>query len=168
MMGTKPDEMIRTPMQWSGEVNAGFTVGAPWEPLNSDFDITNVEWENSDPDSLLSFYKKMIRIRLKSPALEIGGYVKITAQDSSIYAVYRSFMNENVISIINLTNHEIKSPFFSIEDTNMSGSYSATDLISGIQYLPLMAEANGKVSNYLPIGTLPANARLVLYLSPQK
>ena len=37
MTGEKPDEQIRTPMQWSAEGNAGFTTGSPWEPVNGDY-----------------------------------------------------------------------------------------------------------------------------------
>ncbi len=33
----------RTPMQWSGEVNAGFTAGTPWLPVNSDYNSRNVK-----------------------------------------------------------------------------------------------------------------------------
>ena len=37
MSGAKPDEQIRTPMQWSSEEGAGFTSGIPWEAINSDY-----------------------------------------------------------------------------------------------------------------------------------
>ena len=42
MLGVKPDEKIRTPMQWSGERSAGFTTGSPWQPVNRDYEEVNV------------------------------------------------------------------------------------------------------------------------------
>jgi len=42
MTGEKPDEMIRTPMQWSGEAKAGFTTGRTWELVNRDYQEKNV------------------------------------------------------------------------------------------------------------------------------
>src|SRR4029453_17385752 len=56
MTGRKPDEYIRTPMQWSGEANAGFTTGTPWITTTVDSQV-NVAAEEKDPNSLLSLYR---------------------------------------------------------------------------------------------------------------
>ena len=61
MLGQKPDEQIRAPMQWSGDKNGGFTTGTPWEPLQPDFAIgKNVAAETADAQSLLSHYRALI------------------------------------------------------------------------------------------------------------
>lgn len=53
----------RTPMQWTGEKNAGFTAGTPWLRVNSNYTAINVEKETIDPNSVLNFYKKLIALR---------------------------------------------------------------------------------------------------------
>ena len=53
----------RTPMQWAGEENAGFTAGTPWLRVNSNYTAINVEKETIDPNSVLNFYKKLIALR---------------------------------------------------------------------------------------------------------
>jgi glycosidase len=63
MSGSKPDELIRTPMQWTGEHGAGFTTGTPWEPVNNDFDVINVAKQTGDSSSLLEYYRSLIHLR---------------------------------------------------------------------------------------------------------
>ena len=53
----------RTPMQRTGEENAGFTAGTPWLRVNSNYTAINVEKETIDPNSVLNFYKKLIALR---------------------------------------------------------------------------------------------------------
>lgn len=53
----------RTPMQWTGEENSGFTAGTPWLRVNSNYTAINVEKETIDPNSVLNFYKKLIALR---------------------------------------------------------------------------------------------------------
>lgn len=53
----------RTPMQWTGEENAGFTAGTPWLRVNSNYTAINVEKETIDLNSVLNFYKKLIALR---------------------------------------------------------------------------------------------------------
>ena len=52
----------RTPMQWTGEENAGFTAGTPWLRVNSNYTAI-MEKETIDPNSVLNFYKKLIALR---------------------------------------------------------------------------------------------------------
>ena len=56
----------RTPVQWTSEKNAGFTEGTPWLMVNPNYTSINVESQEKDPDSVLSFYKKLIALR-KNP-----------------------------------------------------------------------------------------------------
>ena len=79
MTGAKPDEMIRTPMQWSAAANAGFTTGTPWELLNPDYARgVNVAAQIEDPISLLSYYRTLIQLRNSHPALQTGGVTPLT------------------------------------------------------------------------------------------
>ncbi len=53
----------RTPMQWSCAPHAGFTTGTPWLAVNPNYTEINAEAQMNDPDSVRSFYKKLIALR---------------------------------------------------------------------------------------------------------
>ena len=53
----------RTPFQWDDSENAGFTTGKPWLTLNPNYKEINAKSQVNDPDSLFSYYKKLIRLR---------------------------------------------------------------------------------------------------------
>jgi alpha-glucosidase len=55
-------DRYRHPMQWDPTPTGGFTAGAPWLSL-VDPDLRNVEYQRSDPGSLLNLYRRLIRLR---------------------------------------------------------------------------------------------------------
>ena len=77
-LGRDPE---RTPMQWDDSTNAGFTSGKPWLPLATDAKQTNVANERSQPNSLLSFYQRLIALRRKELALNVGSYKELFSSD---------------------------------------------------------------------------------------
>ena len=82
----------RTPMQWNADTDAGFsTAKKPWVPVAPDYKTVNVSAEERQPNSLLSYYKTLIRLRKSNPQLRDGDF--ITVDDS----------NENVLSFIRKT-----------------------------------------------------------------
>jgi alpha-glucosidase len=94
----------RTPMHWDGTSNAGFTKGTPWIKINENYRKINVEIESKHEDSILNFYKKMIKIRKANLALVYGKYQLILEQDEDIYAYTRTLDHEKYIVITNLSN----------------------------------------------------------------
>ena len=70
---------VRTPMPWSSDVNAGFTQGRPWLPLNADADVLNVAAQAADPQSMLSLHRALIRLRRNTEALVSGGLKLLSA-----------------------------------------------------------------------------------------
>ncbi len=64
----------RTPMPWDKSPQAGFTNGTPWLPLSQDWQTTNVGCEAHNPGSMLSLYKRLIRMKKRSMALTVGTY----------------------------------------------------------------------------------------------
>ena len=64
----------RTPMPWDDSPQAGFTTGRPWLPLSHAWRQTNVAGEQHDPASILSLYKRLIRMKKGSNALTVGTY----------------------------------------------------------------------------------------------
>jgi oligo-1,6-glucosidase len=73
----------RTPVQWSGEEGAGFTGGAPWLGINGNYRRINYEAQKGDPDSVLSFYKQLIRARASSELLRRGDFAPLFARGAS-------------------------------------------------------------------------------------
>ncbi len=63
MTGNKPDELLRTPMQWTGEVKTGFTTGVSWQPANASFKSINVAAQDEDKLSLLNHYRSLVHLR---------------------------------------------------------------------------------------------------------
>ena len=82
----------RTPMQWSAGANAGFTDGTPWLKVNPNYTSINVEAQMEDPDSVRSFYKKLIALR-KDPAYKetvvYGSLEPVWEERHNLMAYYR-------------------------------------------------------------------------------
>jgi alpha-glucosidase len=93
----------RTPMQWSREINAGFSSHAPWLPLARDWRDDNVaELENS-PSSILTLYKQLLAFRERSSAVLHGQYREIVAQDNVLMFV-RESDDECLLVALNLSD----------------------------------------------------------------
>ena len=88
----------RTPMQWSAGKNAGFTGGTPWLDINGNHTKINVEAQENDPNSVLGFYRKMIRFRNRSPLLKSGGFRSV--EISRRLFVFERFNNKEKITIV--------------------------------------------------------------------
>src|SRR5262249_51608963 len=89
MTGDKPDEHIRTPMQWGMGAQAEFTTGKPWEAVNPGLETVNVAKEAADPGSLLNWYKKLIHLRNAHPALATGGTWMVETDKPEVVAFLR-------------------------------------------------------------------------------
>ncbi|SHG99729.1 glycoside hydrolase family 13 protein [Tepidibacter thalassicus] len=96
----------RTPMQWDESENAGFTTATPWLKINPNYKEINVAKQQKDPNSILNFYKKMIRIRKENEIFTYGKYDLILENDEQIYAYIRTFDNQKAVVICNLTDRE--------------------------------------------------------------
>ncbi len=96
----------RTPMQWNGSLNGGFSKTKPWIRVNPNYVDINVESQLNDKDSIFNFYKKMIKIRKENEALIYGEYKLILEDDEKIFAYERTLGNEKFLVICNLSNYE--------------------------------------------------------------
>jgi alpha-glucosidase len=90
-------DRCRSPMQWSGAPNAGFCPPevAPWLPVhpNHHQDVTVADQE-ADPDSLLSFYRRLLALRAATPALVAGDYEVLHPESDG----YLAFMRHHLAS----------------------------------------------------------------------
>ena len=82
----------RTPVQWDSSKNAGFTTGTPWLPLNPNYKKINVAEQEQDPESVLSYYKKLTALRRNPEYKETmvyGDFVPFMADEDRLMAFYR-------------------------------------------------------------------------------
>lgn len=93
----------RTPMQWNETANAGFSTVAPWLRLPLNFPRINVDAQKADAFSLLNFYKRLIDLRRKEPALHVGDYRSVFADDR-IIAYAREAKENGFLIVLNLTH----------------------------------------------------------------
>jgi len=97
----------RTPMQWSAEKNAGFTSGEPWLPVDPSYAHRNVEDLDRDPDSLLNWYRRLIRLRSERLALQAGSYRVIEDTPKGVYAYLRESGEQRIAVLLNFTSRTV-------------------------------------------------------------
>jgi maltose alpha-D-glucosyltransferase/alpha-amylase len=97
----------RTPMQWSTEPNAGFTKSAkPIMPVISDgpygFEHVNVAEQRRDPNSLLNWMERIIRMRKEVPEIGWGDFSFISAGTKEVLIMRYEWRNNSVVLVHNL------------------------------------------------------------------
>lgn len=83
----------RTPMQWSNELNAGFTTGTPWLKVNQKYTAINVAAQEQDENSVLSYYKKLIALRKADEYRETftyGSFEAVFEDMENVFAYLRT------------------------------------------------------------------------------
>jgi len=91
----------RTPIQWSDDEAGGFTDGDPWIPVNPASDAINVANQRGRPDSVLSYYQRLIELRHNEDALVYGVYDLLTDDHPRVWAFERSFESERLLVALN-------------------------------------------------------------------
>ena len=100
-------DKCRTPMQWKNEVNGGFSPAGitPWLPVNPDYASgVNVADQSHNPDSLLTFYQKVLSIRKNSPALSLGDFQILNRKPKDILYYKREYDTEVVSILLNMSS----------------------------------------------------------------
>ena len=101
----------RTPFQWNDSPNAGFTTGTPWIKVNPNYKTVNVTAEEQNPDSILNYFKKVIKFRKENEAFVYGDYLLLDEQNPRIYAYQRTWKGERFIVTLNFSPHMAKMDF---------------------------------------------------------
>ena len=90
----------RTPMQWSDGPNGGFTTGTPWFMVNPNYREINVAEQQSRPDSLLNYYKRLIALRKSDDYLDTftyGDFVPAYETEPGILAYLRKGEGQTIL-----------------------------------------------------------------------
>lgn len=125
----------RTPMQWSAQKNAGFTAGTPWMKVNENYKEINVQLQENDPNSVLSFYKTAISLRKKySDLVREGSFIPIDKYNKNVFAFARRFNGKQLIAICNLSPKKVKfhlpSEFFKCSTPSVLSNTKNSVLLS--------------------------------------
>ncbi|VEI19536.1 Oligo-1,6-glucosidase [Serratia plymuthica] len=93
----------RTPMPWNDGPNGGFSTATPWFALNANYRDINVARQSGEPDSVLNFYRALIRLRKQTPALLYGRYRLLLDEHRHIYAYTRTLDDRQLLVLCNLS-----------------------------------------------------------------
>ena len=100
----------RTPMQWDDSANAGFTTGTPWIKVNSNYKTVNAKQQTTDPDSVFSYYKELIRLRHENDIIVYGEYELLEPQNEELFIYTRTWNNEQLMVLCNFTDKDVAIP----------------------------------------------------------
>src|SRR6202035_2951821 len=100
----------RTPMQWNGSENAGFTKGTPWLPVPPTYKTHNVADESKNSDSVLEVYKKGLKLRHTNQALLEGSYKAINEDDANVLSYLRAYKDQTVVVALKMSASPQKLP----------------------------------------------------------
>ena len=94
----------RTPFQWTGCENAGFTSGKPWLRVNPNYRDINLERQMSDPDSVYSYYRKLTALRRDPRYKEtlVWGDLSPYMEDThNVFSYFRKSEDQTILVIAN-------------------------------------------------------------------
>ena len=118
-------DRCRTPMQWDSSSNAGFSAANAqklWLPLSDEYKTNNVERELKDPRSFLNLYRRLLRLRKQSQALQTGKYTSIDDIPENCFVYLREVKDERVLIALNFSSES--------QTISLSGLHSASILLS--------------------------------------
>ncbi|NSW54295.1 MAG: alpha-amylase [Anaerolineae bacterium] len=168
MVGGKPDENIRRPMQWDGSSNAGFTSAfMPWMTAQPDYTEKNVAQQTEDETSLLSHYRKLIHFRNTYPALKIGDTHIVGIDNAGVYAILRSTEEQTFLVVANMTAKPIDTYTLNLAQGPLQAgkSYRMVEFFSAAgNGTALKADENGGFADYSPLDVLEPYTTYIFWL----
>jgi len=100
----------RTPMQWNGEANAGFTTGTPWIPVNANYRHLNAEEDLASERSVYRYYQKLIRLRHESSVVALGDFHLLDPEHPTLYAFRRGRGDQQFLVECNVSGEALDLP----------------------------------------------------------
>ena len=96
----------RTPMQWSADKNAGFSQAEPWIEVQKNQETINAEAEQKEEDSILNFYKTLIRLRKEMPIISDGTVQFLDEKDEAVIGYVRELNGQKLVVMCNLSEND--------------------------------------------------------------
>lgn len=126
----KSRDNSRTPVQWNGEENAGFTSGTPWIPVAKNYQEINAEQALKDENSVFYHYQKLNRLRKEYDIIVDGDYQLIVEDHRDIFAYVRNGEGEKLLVVNNFYSHEAE---FTLPDEVDVEGWSSDVLLSNYE-----------------------------------
>ena len=166
MMGTKPDEDIRRPMQWRHDdgLSVGFTEGRPWRYPAEDYEERSVAHQTDDAGSLLSHYRSLIHLRNDHEALRVGQWTPVETDSSDVYAYLRTTEEEALLVLINFSEDAVDDYGLSLLGGPLSEDLTPRMLFGTADPALMSVNEIGGFDYYQPIDTLPPQSSFVFEL----
>jgi len=168
MAGSKPDENIRRPMQWSGEnLRVGFSTHTPWRAPSLDYPEVNVEDQTSDPDSLLSLYRTLIGLRNEHAALRTGETLVVDPDSQRLYAILRYSGDEAFLILVNAHPRALNAELYSLTLASgpFTGPVQAEAVFGRADPTAPTINAAGGFDGYLPFAEIPPESAHIIRLT---
>jgi alpha-amylase len=167
MMGKKPDENIRLPMQWTSGPNAGFSTARPWRSPAGDFAVVNVDAQTAKPDSLLEHYRALIQLRNRYSALQTGELIMLKSNKPSVYTAVRADKDGIFLILTNLSNQAIDDYNIPLDKAGLAGSAYRVSAVFGAEQVDAPEVTQDQLQKYKPFAALPPYAMIVLKFDPK-
>ncbi len=103
-------DSARTPVQWDDSEHAGFTTGEPWFYVNQNYKEINVARQEADPDSILNFYRRAIRLRKHLSCVRHGTYQEHFHQSDKFYMYSMTGTKQKILVICSFCSKELRHP----------------------------------------------------------
>ena len=97
-------DQSRAPMSWRGGPGGGFTTGRPWLPVAPDAADRNVARQSAEPDSILSFYRRLVWLRRQTPVLGLGDEELADVGDEDVLAYVRHLDGDSAVILLNFAS----------------------------------------------------------------
>lgn len=98
----------RTPVQWSSDKNAGFTTAdKPWFPINPNYTDVNVAEAENDPDSILNFYRRLLKFRKENEIVIYGDYTEYYHERDDLFCYGRTYEGKRMLVICSFSEKNI-------------------------------------------------------------
>ena len=115
-------DSARTPMQWDDSANAGFSTATPWFFVNENYKEVNVATQEQDENSVLNFYRKIIKIRKELPVVKQGKYTEYYKHSSKLQVYSREDEKQKLLVVCSYSDkaENFKAPQgFNVKDAQL-------------------------------------------------
>ena len=109
----KSRDNARTPMQWDDSENAGFTTGTPWIGVNGNYKTINAASQVGRPDSVFSYYQKLIGLRKAYDIFADGYFELLMPENPQIFVYTRTDELTEMLVYANFYDKEADCPVLS-------------------------------------------------------
>lgn len=140
----------RTPFQWNNTLNAGFTTGVPWLKINSNYTTVNAAAQEKDANSILNYFRKMVKLRKQLPELVYGKYELFDQMNEKVYSYTRTLQNKKVLVMLNFSTANADFTF------PIKAGKAGEVLINNLRALSLN---RGNTGTTFKIATVPGSYR---------